>query len=194
MMLMRVRIAAVACAMIVAAVGCSITVPNAGQSTNPSASTTATKLPGRWTADAIAQAFTAINQKIGANPADYIEVTLNGYTVSAKAIDPQKRQNVDEYAYDGTGVKVRPVDVSHNEPGAIEEGAFKSDTVKPDVLAKVMASAVKDSGVDDGTLKVVIVKKSYANDPEPVIQVNVSSPRASKVVRYDLNGQFQKVI
>jgi hypothetical protein len=138
-MSMRVRIAAVAFAfaMMPAAVGCSIIAPHAGPSKNPSASSSTastvaqsssnSSLPGRWTADALAQAFTAINQKIGANPADYVEVVLNGLTVAAKAINPRKRQNVDEYAYDGTGVKVTPVDVSHNEPGAIEESAFKSD-------------------------------------------------------------------
>ncbi len=205
-MSMPIRIAAVAfvSAMILASVGCSKTAPNAGKSRNPSASsstasTAATpssnsSLPGRWTADAIAQAFTAINQKIGANPADYVEVALNGYTVAAKAINPQKRQNVDEYAYDGAQVKVTPVDVSHNQPGAIEESAFKSDTVKPEVLANVMASAVKDSGLEDVTILGVTVEKIFANDPAPVIQVSVSGPRAHKVVRYDLNGKFKQVV
>jgi hypothetical protein len=195
----RVRIATVAfaIAMMLAAVGCS--VPLARHSNNPSASTASraatpdTSLPGRWTADAIAQAITAINQKIGANPADYIKVLLTGYGFKAQAINPQKRQNVDEYEYDGAGVKVTPVDVSHNEPGVIEESAFKSDTVKPEVLAKVMASAVKDSGLEDVKLDVVSVQRLFANDPEPVLDVFVRGPRASKTVRYDLNGQFQKV-
>jgi hypothetical protein len=197
----RVKIATVAFAFAFAAVGCF--APRAGQSQNPSASTIAkptstttqsTSLPGRWTADAIAQAFTAINQKVGANPADYIEVHLSGYTVTAKAINPQKRQNVDEYAYDGTAVKVTPVDVSSNKPGVVEESAFKSDTVKPEVLAKVMASAVKDSGYEDVTLLGVGVEKIFANDPEPVIQATVEGPRATKTVRYDINGQFQQVV
>ena len=201
----RVRIATVAFAMMLAAVGCFS--PQARHSNNPSASTASTmakptswtaisgtSLPGRWTADAITQAFTAINQKVGANPADYIQVIIDGYRVAAQAINPQKRQNVDEYAYDGTDVKVTPVDVSRNEPGAIEESAFKSDTVKPDVLAKVMASAVKDSGIEDVTLHTVAVEKLFANDPEPMIQAAVSGPRATKAVRYDLNGQFQKVV
>jgi hypothetical protein len=156
--------------------------------------TSGTSLPGRWTADAITQAFTAINQKVGANPADYIQVIIDGYRVAVQAINPQKRQNVDEYAYDGTDVKVTPVDVSRNEPGAIEESAFKSDTVKPEVLVKVMASAVKDSGFEDVTLHTVGVEKLFANDPEPVIQASISGPRATKVVRYDLSGQFQKVV
>jgi hypothetical protein len=188
--------------MMPAAVGCSIIAQKAGPSKNPSASAASaapqpssdTSLPGRWTADVMAQAFTAINQKVGANPADYVEVVLNGVTVSAKAINPQKRQNVDEYAYDGTGVKVTPVDVSSNQPGAVEQSAFKSDTVKPDVLAKVMASAVKDSGYDDVRIIAVTVLKDFANDPEPIIQVTVNGPRASKVVTYDLNGQFKQVV
>jgi hypothetical protein len=205
-MSMRVRITAVAFAfaMMSAGVGCSIIAPHAGPSKNPSASSSAasaaanpfsdTSLPGRWTTDVMAQAFTAINQKIGANPADYVEVVLNGVTVTAKAINPQKRQNVDEYAYDGAGVKVTPVDVSNNEPGAVEESAFKSDTVKPEVLATVMGSAVKDSGYDDVRIIAVTAMKEFANAPEPIIQVTVNGPRASKVVRYDLNGQFKNVV
>jgi hypothetical protein len=208
-MSMCIRIAAVAFAfaMILAPVGCSKTAPNAGQSTKPAASSSTasaaattssnssnSSLQGRWTADAITQAFTTINQKIGANPADYVDVTIDNYRVAIKAINPQKRQNVDEYDYDGTAVKVTPVDISNNQPGAIEESAFKSDTVKPEVLTNVMASALKDSGLDDVTMNTVIVEKIFANDPAPVIQVAVSGPRAHKVVRYDVNGQFKQVV
>jgi hypothetical protein len=200
-MSMRVRIAAVAfaSAMMLAVVGCSMIPGMGGHSKNQSASTAATppadtSLPGRWTTDVIAKAFTEINQKIGANPADYVDVLLNGYQLRVNAINPQKRQNVDAYVDDGTGVTVAPVDVSHNEPGAVEESVFKSDTLKPEVFGKVMASALKDSGVEDVIVKSVLVKKSYANDPEPIIQVAVDGPRASKVVLYHLNGQFQEVI
>jgi hypothetical protein len=194
----RLRIATVAFAMMLAAVGCF--APHAVHSKNPSASTASTpasadtSLQGRWTADAITQAFTAINQKIGANPADYLKVLLTGYNVTVQAINPQKRQNVDEYAYDGTSVKVTPVDVSHSEPGAVEESVFKSDTVKPEILANVIASAVKDSGIEDVTPDVLSVQKNFANDPVPTLDVYVKGPRASKSVNYDLNtGQFQKV-
>jgi hypothetical protein len=131
---------------------------------------------------------------VGANPADYIKVLVTVHMVSVQAINPQKRQNVDQYDNRGTGgVVVTPVDVSSSDPGAVEESAFKSDTVKPDVLVKVMASAVKDSGLDDVKVDVVTVERTFANDPAPVIKVGVKGPRASKAVTYDMNGQFQKV-
>jgi hypothetical protein len=152
-------------------------------------------IPERWTDDALTKAFTAINEKIGANPADYVEVNVTKYSVIVKAIDPQKRQNVDQYTYDGSRVEVAPVDASDNEPGVIEESAFKSDTVKPSVLATVINSAVKDSGVQDVTVNNVTVTKFLADDPQPYLQVSVSGPRASKAVRYNLTtGQFQKVV
>ena len=204
-MSMRVRIAGVAFAftMMPAAVGCSIGgmvphPPNPSRPTSAAAATTQapldTTLPGRWTADYLAQAFTAINQKVGANPADYVDVSLSGYSLLVKAINPQKRQNVDEYTYDGTGVKVAPVDVSSSEPGAVEESAFKSDTLKPDVLAKVMGSAVNDSGLDGVHVASVSVEKFFANDSAPVIQVSVEGPRGHKAVRYEMNGQFKEVV
>jgi hypothetical protein len=202
----RVRIASVvfAFALILPALGCGKTAAPAGQSNNPSVSTSSASgastppanadIAGRWTADALTQAFTAINQKVGANPADYIKVLITVHMVSVQAINPQKRQNVDQYDNRGTGgVVVTPVDVSSSDPGAVEESAFKSDTVKPDVLVKVMASAVKDSGLDDVKVDVVTVERTFANDPAPVIKVGVKGPRASKAVTYDMNGQFQKV-
>ena len=201
----RVRIATVAFAfaLILPAVGCGKTATPAGQSNNPSASNSSASgasapanadIAGRWTADALTQSFTAINQKVGANPADYIKVIVSVVMVSVQAINPQKRQNVDRYDDRGTGgVAVTPVDVSSSDPGEVEESAFKSDTVKPDVLVKVMASAVKDSGLDDVKVNVVTVDRTFANDPAPVIKVGVEGPRASKTVTYDMNGQFQKV-
>jgi hypothetical protein len=190
-------------ALILPAAGCGKTAAPTGQSNNPSAFSSSASgasapanadIAGRWTADALTQSFTAINQKVGANPADYIKVLVSVVMVSVQAINPQKRQNVDRYDDRGTGgVVVTPVDVSSSDPGEVEESAFKSDTVKPDVLVKVMASAVKDSGLDDVKVNVVTVDRTFANDPAPVIKVGVQGPRASKTVTYDMNGQFQEV-
>jgi hypothetical protein len=158
----------------------------------------------QWTAEKVTQAFTAINAKIGADPADYELVIINEYSVSVEAIDPHKRENVDKYKYRGGSVEVAPVDVSDtvscmpspcptNGPGAIEMGAFKGDTVKPEVLAQAMNSAPNDSGVENATINEVMVHKMWANDNAPQISVYVKGPRASKVVFYDLTGRLQKV-
>jgi hypothetical protein len=153
----------------------------------------------QWTAEKMTQAFTAINAKIGADPADYESVIINELFVRVKAIDPHKRENVDQYTYQGGSIEVKPVDVSDtvscmpspcstNERGAIEMGAFKGDTVKPEVLAQAMNSAPKDSGVENATIDFVSVGKIWANDNEPQILVYVKGPRASKIVHYDLTG------
>lgn len=149
----------------------------------------------QWTADKMTQAFTAINAKIGADPADYEDVIVNELSVSVKAIDPNKRVNVDDYKYQGDSVQVAPVDVSKNGPGgAIEQSAFKGDTVKADVLAQVMNSAVKtDSGVENATIDFVMVKRMSFNDNEPLISVYVKGPRGSKIVQYDLTGHLKGV-
>ncbi|MFD6195809.1 hypothetical protein ACFWE3_03805 [Mycobacteriaceae bacterium NPDC060252] len=145
----------------------------------------------RWNADELTKALTAINDKIGASPADYLMFTISGYTsVAVQAIDPKKPENVDEYRYDGARVTVRPVDVSRNEPGVVEESSFKSDIVTAAVLSSVLSSAVKDSGVQDGKVSVLTIEKFFANEPEPKIQVVVGSPRASKNVRYTTAGVF----
>jgi hypothetical protein len=158
-----------------------------------SASSMATENIAQWTPEKLSEAFAAINAKIGADPADYEVVIVNGYFVSVEAIDPNKRANVDKYQYQGGSIEVAPVDASNNEPGAIEMGAFKGDTLKPEVLGHVMNSAPQDSGVENATIDFVMVRKMWANDNEPQIVVYVRGPRGSKNVQYDLTGSLQKV-
>jgi hypothetical protein len=143
----------------------------------------------QWTADTMSQAFTAINAKIGADPADYEEVLVNELFVRVEAIDPHKRENVDKYTYELGNVDVGPVDVSRNAPGAVEMAAFKGDTVTAGLLAQVMGSAPKDSGVaENPVVEFVTVKKVNANDNAPRITVEVKGPRASKLLHYDMTG------
>jgi hypothetical protein len=149
----------------------------------------------QWTNDTMSQAFTAINAKIGADPADYEEVLVNELFVRVEAIDPHKRENVDKYTYELGNVEVGPVDVSRNAPGAVEMAAFKGNTVTAGLLAQVMASAPKDSGVaENPVIEFVMVKKVHANDPAPQITVEVKGPRASKLLHYDMTGALIDVI
>jgi hypothetical protein len=143
----------------------------------------------QWTADTMSQAFTAINAKIGADPADYEEVLVNEIFVRVEAIDPHKRENVDKYTYEVGNVEVGPVDVSRNAPGAVELAAFKGNTVTGGLLAQVMGNAPKDSGVaENPVIEFVQVRKMNANDPAPRITVDVKGPRASKLLHYDMTG------
>ncbi len=152
----------------------------------------------QWTADKMTQAFAAINAKIGADPADYVEALINELFVRVRAIDPHQRENVDQYTYQGGSVEVAPVDVSRSDPGAVEASAFKGDAVKPAVLAQAMASAPKDSAVENATIQWVMVDRtSYAMPGEPrsqaQIHIDARGPRADKIVHYDLTGQFLNV-
>jgi hypothetical protein len=143
----------------------------------------------QWTNDTMSQAFTAINAKIGADPADYEEVLVNELFVRVEAIDPHKRENVDKYTYELGNVEVGPVDVSRNAPGAVEMAAFKGNTVTAGLLAQVMGSAPRDSGVTENpVVEFVTVKKVHANDPAPQITVEVKGPRAKKLLHYDMTG------
>jgi hypothetical protein len=147
----------------------------------------------QWTAEKMTQAFTAINAKIGANPADYEDVIINELFVRVNAIDPHKRENVDQYTYQGGSVEVAPVDISQNAPGAIETAAFKGDTVKPEVLAQAMSSAPKDSGiVEKPAIEFVMVKKMGFKINATLIWVYVKGPRDKKTVYYDLTGALTK--
>lgn len=147
----------------------------------------------QWTAEKLTEAFAAIDAKIGANPADYVDVTINSVNVTVKAIDPQKRENVDQYTYQSGGVEVAPVNTMMSDPGAIEMSKFPSDSVNPAVLAQVINSAVKDSGVEDGQITGVTYGKFHADQPEPKITGSVYGPRATKSFEYDVTGKLLTV-
>jgi hypothetical protein len=191
-MLMYRRVTAVALAAVVllTSVGCSKLREFQSATRNMG------KVPSisQWTAETMTQAFTAINAKIPANPADYVEVLINELFVRVEAINPNKRENVDKFDYQNGSVDVGPVDASRNGPGAIEMSAFKGDLVKADLLAQVMSSAPKDSGVaENPVIEFVQVRKSVANDSAPRITVEVKGPRASKLLHYDLAGTLLDV-
>lgn len=143
----------------------------------------------QWTADKLTQAFSAINAKIGANPADYKYVLIDDHSVNVEAIDPHKPENVDKYTYLGGIVEVKPVDPSHE----VDSGSYKGDVVNPAGVAQAIGSAPKDSGVENPSIEWVKVTKLRANDNAPQIWVEVHGPRGSKMPIYDLKGGFQYV-
>ena len=152
----------------------------------------------QWTADTMSQAFAAINAKIGANPADYLSVLINELFVRVRAIDPHKRENVDQYTYQNGSVEVAPVDVSRSDPGAVEASLFKGDAVKPAVLAQAMAAAPKDSAVENATIEWVMVDRTSFVMPgqpsaQPQIHIEAKGPRGDKIVHYDITGQLLSV-
>jgi hypothetical protein len=152
----------------------------------------------QWTADTMSQAFAAINAKIGANPADYLSVLVNELFVRVRAIEPNKRENVDQYDYQNGSVQVAPVDVSRSDPGAVEASLFKGDAAKPAVLAQAMASAPKDSGVENATIEWVMVDRTSFVMPgqpsaQPQIHIEAKGPRGDKIVHYDIAGQLLNV-
>jgi hypothetical protein len=147
----------------------------------------------QWTAPQLTQVFGAVDAKVGAHPADYIRVTLTDMSVMVQAINPTKRENVDNYTYTNGDIQVAPVDVSSSDPGAVEESKFGSDTVDPAALAAVVTNAIKDSGVEDAHISAITYDKFYANQPAPKIEATVSGPRATKVLEYDTAGHLLEV-
>ena len=191
----NVAVVGLVAGVLLASSGCSRQDTSSGPTSSPTAtsSVASPKNVSEWTADMLAQAFTAIDAKIGAHPADYIRVTINEFSVLVQAIDPSKPANVDQYTYTGGKVGVAPVNTSGSEPGAIEMSRFSSDTVDPAVLEQVIKSAVMDSGVENGRIVAVVDEKFFADQPEPKIQVTVLGPRGTKSVEYDVAGRLLKV-
>jgi len=196
----RIAGAALVLTCALSAVGCSggshmaaTQTPSAGSKTPTDDPLGDTPIEQQGTSDELTKGFAAINDRRGANPADYVKIDITPALLTVQAIDPTKRENVDEYRYSGQQVDVTPVDVSNNEPGVIEQASFKSDTLDPAAIARDLIAALTDTAVEDGKETGAEITKFYANDPEPYLHVSVAGPRASKAAQYDLKGALKSV-
>ena len=191
----RVTAVGLVAGVLLATPGCSLPFPK-DEKPSSAATATSTIAPWKgfseWTAEKLTEAFAAIDDEIGAHPADYVMVSIGETSVWAQAIDPQKRENVDKYTYQAGYVEVAPVDASDNEPGELEMSKYTSDSVNTAALAQVINSAVKDCGVEDGRLVSVSYYRfsPFDDRPEPQFRGTVYGPRATKSFSYDVTGKL----
>ncbi|MFJ9365829.1 hypothetical protein ACIRRA_15630 [Nocardia sp. NPDC101769] len=154
-----------------------------------------------WSAADLTKALDAIDAKIGAPPADCMNVTAQLAAVNhdqersvvVGMLTPGKDKSMTTYTYDpqSQAVSVAEAFVALT-PEQAAQRIFKCDTVSPQVLVRVQGAVLGDAGTPGGSLMGVGAVKNL-KDTTPVIEAVVMVDKGkglSKTVRYDLTGKL----
>ncbi|MCF6390147.1 hypothetical protein L2K20_24485 [Mycobacterium sp. MBM] len=145
------------------------------------------------TAEGIDKALGAISQQVGADPMQVVELVITGQVVTVQAIDPAAPTELNEWTYTAGHVgDRRPVDYD-DDTEALRQNLFAVSDVPATAIMAAVDNAIAASGVADGEVQSVVVKRNLPFADELQILINVQGERSNKQVRADVTGQITDV-
>jgi hypothetical protein len=146
------------------------------------------------TAEGIDAAYAAISEKVGANPMQVVEVTIIPSVMTVQAIDPNAPTELNQWSYTAGAVgPSRPVDYG-DDVEALGENIFAVNEVSTGAIAAAISGAITASGIKDGAVQSLIIKRNMPFDSSVTMFINVEGERSSKQVRADVSGQITDVV
>jgi hypothetical protein len=146
------------------------------------------------TVDGIDTAMSAISVRVGAEPMQMVEIVITQQLVTVQAIDPDAPTELNQWTYTAGQVgDLRPVDYD-DDTDALQQNLFAATEIATTAIMTAVDSAIGASGVADGDVQSVIVKRNLPFDDELQILVNVQGERSSKQVRADSTGRVTEVL
>lgn len=147
-----------------------------------------------FTAEGIDKAYSAIAAEVGADPMQVVEVTIVTGVLTVEAIDPNAPTELNQWTYTAGSVgAARPVDYD-DDVEALQQNLFVSDEIPADVIASAASGAITASGIADGEVQSLIIKRNLPFDDSLTMLINVEGERSSKQVRTDAAGQVTDVV
>lgn len=152
---------------------------------------------GGVTTELLDGAIAALTDELGAEP-DLRHLTINpaSRNVMLEVRDSLVRENVDNYLYrDGNLGDPDPVRVSSTE--LLEGTTFRRSEVPALADLEALADAALAAfGFEGGYVATINVdgRPEPIAVPGPIVMVNVSSPRADGVARFDANGTLVEAV
>lgn len=152
---------------------------------------TVSYLEGTHAADAVQQ----IRAKVG-EPFRVLRISIDDDSVTLKAQDPKKKENVDEYTV--LRGELRPsVPVrlfGQTDQETLEANLFDPATVDWDKIPDIMKEAVDKIHLEGGSLTDISIERDMFKDSRPVmIDVNFSGTRKNGYLRVDRHGAHPEV-
>lgn len=146
------------------------------------------------TVDGIDTAMSAISARVGADPMQVVEIVITQQIVTVQAIDPAAPTELNQWTYTAGQVgDLRPVDYD-DDTDALQQNLFAATEIPAAAIMTAVDGAVAASGVADGDVQSVIVKRNLPFDDELQILINVQGERSSKQVRADSTGRVTGVV
>lgn len=146
------------------------------------------------TAEGIDGAVTAISEKVGADPMQVVEVTIVPTALTIQAVDPAAPTELNQWSYTAGRVgDMRPVDYD-DDTEALAQNLFAISDVSTAAIMTAVDNAVAASGIADGEVQSVVIKRNLPFDDNVLILLNVQGERSNKQVRADISGQVTDVL
>jgi hypothetical protein len=147
-----------------------------------------------FTAEGIDAAYSAISEKVGANPMQVVEVSIAPGVLAVEAVDPNAPAELNPWSYTaGTVGPSRPVDYD-DDTEALQQNLFAIDEVATSAIVTAINGAVAASEIEGGEVQSVSIKRNMPFDANVMMFINVKGERSSKQVRADVAGQITDVV
>ncbi|MEH3133491.1 MAG: hypothetical protein PGN30_00660 [Mycolicibacterium neoaurum] len=145
-------------------------------------------------AESIDKALAAISAKVGADPMQVVELVFTELSVTVQAVDPAAPTELNQWTYTAGAVgPLRPVDYG-DDAEALRQNLFSVAEVPTGAIVTAIDNAVDASGIVDGTVQSVVVKRNLPFTEQLQILLNVQGERSSKQVRTDLAGTVTDIV
>ena len=145
-------------------------------------------------AESIDKAMAAISAKVGADPMQVVELVFTELSVTVQAVDPAAPTELNQWTYSAGAVgPLRPVDYG-DDAEALRQNLFSVAEVPTGAIVTAIDNAVDASGIVDGTVQSVVVKRNLPFTEQLQILLNVQGERSSKQVRTDLAGTVTDIV
>ena len=145
-------------------------------------------------AESIDKALAAISAKVGADPMQVVELVFTELSVTVQAVDPAAPTELNQWTYTAGAVgPLRPVDYG-DDAEALRQNLFSVAEVPTGAIVTAIDNAVDASGIVDGTVQSVVVKRYLPFTEQLQILLNVQGERSSKQVRTDLAGTVTDIV
>lgn len=146
------------------------------------------------TVEGIDRALGAISQRVGANPMQVVELVITGQVVTVQAVNPAAPTELNQWTYTAGQVgDLRPVDYD-DDTEALQQNLFPVTEVPATAIMTAVDNAIGASGIADGEVQTVIVKRNLPFSDDLQILINVQGERSNKQVRADATGQVTGVV
>lgn len=146
------------------------------------------------TVEGIDRALGAISQRVGANPMQVVELVITEQVVTVQAVNPAAPTELNQWTYTAGQVgDLRPVDYD-DDTEALQQNLFPVTEVPATAIMTAVDNAIGASGIADGEVQTVIVKRNLPSSDDLQILINVQGERSNKQVRADATGQVTGVV
>ncbi|ANE79982.1 hypothetical protein A7U43_12250 [Mycobacterium adipatum] len=146
------------------------------------------------TVEGIDRALGAISQRVGANPMQVVELVITEQVVTVQAVNPAAPTELNQWTYTAGQVgDLRPVDYD-DDTEALQQNLFPVTEVPATAIMTAVDNAIGASGIADGEVQTVIVKRNLPFSDDLQILINVQGERSNKQVRADATGQVTGVV